>query len=79
MDEIKPGQVWKHYKNDLREYEIVGIARDSENLGERVIYRALYAGEFPFGQIWSRPLSEFLGTVKVDGKEVNRFVRKVEN
>ena len=79
MDEVNPGQRWMHYKNPLREYEISGIARDSENLEEKVIYRALYAGEFPFGQIWARPKSEFLGTVKVEGKEVNRFTRKVEN
>jgi len=76
MDEIKPKQKWTHYKNPSREYEIIGIAKNSENLEEMVIYKALYADEFLFGQIWARPKKEFLGKVNKDGKEVDRFSLK---
>jgi len=71
--EIKVGQIWTHYKSPNKRYEIIAIAKDSENLKEVVVYKALYQGEFKFGQIWARPLEEFLGTTTKSGKEINRF------
>ena len=75
MEEIKPGQKWSHYKHPTRQYDIVGLAKNSENLEEMVIYKALYEDEFPFGQLWARPKKEFLGMTldKKTGKEVKRF------
>lgn len=60
---------YRHYKGN--EYEVIGIAKQSETLEEMVVYRALY-GE---GQLWVRPLRMFLETVEVDGKFVPRFER----
>lgn len=73
--EIKAGQKWKHYKHPQREYEIIGEALDSDSLTELVLYKALYADDYPFGQIWARPKKDFLGTTtdKKIGKEVKRF------
>lgn len=71
--EIKIGQKWIHYKNPKHEYEIIAIAKNSETLEEVVVYKALYAGDFPFGQIWTRSKKEFLEKVNFEGKEKNRF------
>jgi hypothetical protein len=71
--EIKPRQIWSHYKRPERRYEIIALGKDSETLEEVVIYKALYQGEFKFGQIWCRKKNEFLGTVTKDGEEINRF------
>lgn len=51
---IQPGQVWQHFKGGL--YEIVGVARNSETLGDMVIYKDLYG----IGQLWARPLEMWM-------------------
>ena len=66
--EIEPGR-YRHYKGN--EYEVLGMAKHSENLEALVIYRALY-GE---GKVWARPATMWLEKVIVDGKEVPRFQR----
>jgi len=72
--EIKQGQKWTHYKHPEREYEIIGIAKDSNTLEELVIYKALYEDEFQFGQLWIRTKKEFLSKVtNKKGKEIERF------
>ncbi len=58
---------YRHYKGNL--YEVIDIARHSENLEEMVIYRALY-GDFG---LWVRPLKMFIEEVEVDGKSQKRF------
>ncbi len=74
MEEIKPGDKYRHYKNENHVYEIVCIARHSETLEEMVVYKALYKSE-KFGEdaIWVRPKEMFLETVIVDQKEIKRF------
>ncbi len=68
---LKPGK-YQHYKGKF--YEVIGIARHSETMEELVVYRALYdSEEFGKNALWARPLSMFLETVIVDGKEVPRF------
>ena len=59
---------WKHFKGG--EYEVLGIAKDSETLEPIVLYRALY-GE---GQLWTRPAAMWLETVLRDGDCVSRFI-----
>ena len=66
MDEIKLGK-YRHFKGN--EYEVVGIAKNSETLEETVVYRALY-GE---GTVWVRPLTMFLETVIREGQRMPRF------
>lgn len=51
---IVVGGKYRHFKGN--EYEVIGVAKHSENLEELVIYKALY-GE---GQIWARPVSSFI-------------------
>ena len=58
---------YRHFKGN--EYEALYIAKHSETLEERVVYRALY-GEFG---IWVRPLSMWNETVIHEGREVKRF------
>lgn len=71
MENIKPGK-YEHYKGNL--YEVIGIARHSENLEELVVYRALYnSPEFGKNAIWVRPKAMFLENVNFNGKNVPRF------
>lgn len=65
-NEIKIGR-YRHFKGN--EYEVIGIARDSETLEDTVVYRALYGN----GELWVRPLSMFCEQVERDGKKVKRF------
>lgn len=72
--EIKLGQKWAHYKHPEREYEIIGIARNSNNWEEEmVVYKALYAAEMPYGQLCVRPKKEFFDIIEKDKKKVQRF------
>lgn len=63
---------YRHYKG--REYEIIGIARNSETLEELVVYKALYdSDEFGNEAIWVRPKNMFFEEVIIDGKKIKRF------
>ena len=66
MSEIKIGKC-RHFKGG--EYEVIGIAKDSETLEEMVVYRALY-GE---GEMWVRSAKMFGETVTREGKTFPRF------
>jgi hypothetical protein len=63
--------LYKHYKGNV--YEVIGIASHSETMEELVVYEATYQLEGE--NLWVRPLSMFLETVIVDGKEVQRFLK----
>ncbi len=63
---IKPG-LYRHFKG--KEYEVFGIAKNSEDLEEYVVYRALYGEK----QLWIRPLKMFLESVVIEGIEKPRF------
>jgi uncharacterized protein len=58
---------YRHYKGG--EYEVVGIARHSENDEQLVVYRCLYDNN----SLWVRPLIMFMETVLIDGHERPRF------
>ena len=66
MEEIKIGK-YRHFKGN--EYEVIGIAKHSEDLSPMVVYRALY-GE---GGLWVRPAHMWNETVERDGKVFPRF------
>ena len=55
--ELKVGRVYRHFKGD--EYLVEGVAIDSENDDELVLYRALYED----GKLYARPLEMFLSEV----------------
>lgn len=66
MEELKLGK-YRHFKGN--EYEVIGIAKDSETLKEMVVYRALYGEK----ELWIREKQMFLETVERDGKLIKRF------
>ena len=65
-NEIKLGK-YRHFKGN--EYEVIGIAKHSEDLSPMVVYRALYEG----GGLWVRPAEMWNETVERDGRTVSRF------
>jgi hypothetical protein len=70
------GDIYRHYKNKDRHYEIVGVGKNTETLEDVVVYRALYdSPDFGAKAIWVRPLTMFTENVTVDGREVPRFER----
>ncbi len=58
---------YRHFKGN--EYEVLGVARDSESEQEYVVYRALYGER----RLWIRPLSMFTEEVERDGRRQPRF------
>jgi hypothetical protein len=63
---LKTGR-YRHYKGN--EYEVIGVAKHSEDETELVVYRPLYGEK----SLWVRPLSMFIETVQVDGETQLRF------
>jgi hypothetical protein len=63
---LPPGR-YRHFKG--KEYEVIGVARDSETLAEVVVYRALYGER----GLWVRPAAMFLETIERDGVTLPRF------
>lgn len=58
---------YKHYKGN--EYEVIGVANNSETLEKMVVYKALYGS----GELWVRPYGMFFETVTINGEEIPRF------
>lgn len=65
-EEIKPG-IYRHYKGNR--YQVLFLARHSENEEMLVIYKALYGA----GEIWARPASMWQELVNVGGMMQPRF------
>lgn len=63
---IKTGR-YRHYKGN--EYEVIGVAKHSEDESELVVYRPLY-GEM---DLWVRPLEMFVEKIKIGKKYIPRF------
>jgi hypothetical protein len=66
MNKITKG-TYRHYKGNL--YQVIDLARNSENYESMVIYRELYDNH----ELWVRPLSMFLEEIEVNGKIQKRF------
>ena len=65
---IRPGR-YRHFKG--REYEVIGIARHSEDESPLVVYRKLYDDL----SLWVRPADMWNEEVVRDGRTYIRFVR----
>ncbi|MEP0354205.1 MAG: DUF1653 domain-containing protein [Paraglaciecola sp.] len=63
---VKIGK-YRHYKGN--EYEVIGVAKHSEDDSELVVYQPLYGER----GLWVRPLSMFIESVEVNGKPKSRF------
>ena len=68
---IRPGR-YRHFKG--REYEVLFIARHSEDESPMVVYRPLYNDS----GLWVRPADVWNETVVRDGRTYTRFVRVEE-
>ncbi len=69
-----------HYKHDANgqlnnySYEVIGIARNTEENTFTVLYRPLYESDWmPPADFQSRPFEMFIGDAIKDGKTVPRF------
>lgn len=60
---------YRHFKGNP--YEVIGIARHSEDESPMVVYRTLYGD----GGLWTRPADMWNQTVNRDGKTYRRFYR----
>lgn len=58
---------YRHYKGN--EYQVMGVAKHSEDETELVVYKPLYGDQ----RLWVRPLSMFIETVQVNGETKPRF------
>lgn len=58
---------YRHFKGN--EYEVIGIARHSEDEQPLVVYRALYGK----GGLWVRPAEMWCEEITRDGKTMKRF------
>ncbi len=65
---ILPGR-YRHFKGN--KYEVVGIARHSENECAMVVYRALYGDN----ALWVRPAEMWIENVTRDGRTFPRFTK----
>lgn len=58
---------YRHYKG--KDYQVIGVAKHSEDETEYVVYRPLYGEQ----GLWIRPLAMFTETVLVDDVVTSRF------
>ena len=63
---VKAGEIYRHFKGNV--YEIVAVAKDCEDLKDIVVYRNVDKGD-----VWTRPLENFVEDVNRDGKTFKRF------
>jgi hypothetical protein len=57
---------YRHYKGG--EYEVIGLATESDTQDDVVVYKSLETG-----RLFTRRKEVFIGTVDVDGEEKMRF------
>lgn len=69
FEDIKCGGVYQHYKG--KNYRVLQVAMHSETEEWMVVYECLYPNEV--ATLWVRPLSMFMETIILDGKETPRF------
>ncbi len=69
--EIKPGQLYKHYKGDT--YKIITLARHSESGEFLVVYERQTDIAHTGWRIYARPESMFFDHIEIDGYSGPRF------
>lgn len=65
--DVKSGQKYRHYKG--HEYQVLAIAKHSEDLSEMVIYQDLSNPK----KVWARPRVMFEENVTKEGETFPRF------
>lgn len=75
MSKAVPGNVYCHYKDSLKTYEVVKVVEGQNGVLNTVIYKQLYASaDYPKGTLWMRLKSEFEEVVEKNGKILERFL-----
>ena len=69
--EIKPGQIYKHFKGDL--YKIITLAKHTESEMMLVVYERQTDSVHNGWKIWARPESMFLEMIEKDDYKGPRF------
>jgi len=67
---LKTGK-YQHFKGNF--YQVLHVAKHSENDELMVVYLPLYDNELGQRDVWVRPLSMFDETIERDGKSFKRF------
>ncbi len=65
--ELKPGQIWKHYKGN--HYRILVLGKHSETGEELVAYERVEDGN-----VYFRPMELFFSEAEWEGNMVPRFI-----
>lgn len=63
--------LYQHFKGG--KYEVLGVARHSEDIGNMVVYKSLHDGG-----LWVRPIEMWNEVIERDGKTFLRFEKIVE-
>jgi len=75
QEQIKVGDVYYHYRDPQKIYQIVSLALDTqneENASILVIYQSLQEDK----AVWSRPLADFLSIVEVEDTTIKKFTKQ---
>jgi hypothetical protein len=70
--EIKPGQIYKHFKGDT--YRIIAVAKDHATLEWVVVYERLTDIAHSDWRVWSRAVKEFNEEIDKPEYKGPRFV-----
>ena len=68
---IKLGK-YQHFKGNF--YQVLHLAKHSENEEVMVVYQPLYDNDEGKREIWVRPLTMFDELIEREGKKFKRFV-----
>lgn len=69
--DIKPGDIYYHYRTPDALYKIITLALDEETEEPVIVYQALYGSHL----IWTRKLSVWNQKIEIDGKSIPRFTK----
>ena len=62
---------YQHFKGNF--YQVLHLAKHSENEEYMVVYQPLYDNQDGMREIWVRPLSMFDEVIEREGKKLKRF------
>ena len=67
--ELKPEQVWKHYKGGIYRIVTLVVNNQTDDLYDAVVYQ----NASDESKIWTQSKERFLSTEQFEGKTVPRF------
>ena len=81
MQKNKPqkGDIYIHYKDQDKKYEIVSLAFDTESEKEVVVYKPLYEPNHLSGtemDFFVREINIFMEDIEIEGNLIPRFKKK---